>query len=295
MVCGHMRCEEFASSATGMTERHYPLTQVAALMKAPDDWARRFGDLLGDYLTGRVRLGCYEGKNLLANYLSMMWRLLLGMPNLPCRAERAGAQPLLALHASHMVLTRHRAHKDGQRHPPSGSIMMTETGTAILLVKMVLDMPTVVVMPAPPQFRLDPPHTDTFPPGWENWGVSLLVLSTRQRTVNPIHVQISDNPAPSGITVVTGDIDLGDRRLEPSGPPLNTVFPVPWPGLISAHYILNANLTTKANQPHTLSIVKYRSAGLAEAVAGTSNNLGWAVERLREPILAPLTSHAGRR
>ncbi len=111
--------------------------------------------------------------------------------------------------------------------------ILTELDTAIVLLELCRQLPHLAVLPAPPQFER----------GSTGRNVDFLVLDPIRRKVVGVQVKTTvsrktvNRYDPRGIVLVDGTVDLGNVRSVALRANSSDTTPMPWPGLISAHYV----------------------------------------------------------
>jgi hypothetical protein len=227
----------------------------------------------------------------LAHSVLPMWRPVLGAGASANVRERREAQLHLATHAAHMIVHRQEAAADptaADDPRASASLalahgMLSETDALVVLLEMARRRRDLLVLPAPPQFESAPGGRSA----------DLVVADLRARTAVGIQVKTSllttekarrSDPA---LVLVDGVTDLGNERLTPLHPRTTSKGLMPWPGLISAHFVLAANPRTPAFVRHRESIDRLRAV-LPETTFGTSDYLSRAVRHLERRVLTAL-------
>ena len=228
----------------------------------------------------------------LSNCLQLMWRPVFGFPRTPTVIDRRRSQLLLALHAANMMTTRESNLDGGHEPDPDDGDqqsllsmqhgMLTETDAAVTILQVIRDMPNLILLPAPPQIES----------GLGRHNVDFLVLDTVRRTVVGIQVktrmsQRTPGLYDDGVMFIDGTIDLGNERLVPRYARSSALVRRAWPGLISAHLLLQINERLPVYQPWGEMILARRQS-LEETVHGTSDFLSRAVEQIRPRILNAL-------
>ncbi|MBO1901700.1 hypothetical protein J4H92_07000 [Leucobacter weissii] len=164
----------------------------------------------------------------------------------------------------------------------------TEIDAYIALLDLSRRDPALVVLPAPPQFeRLAHRNNADF-----------IVVDTRARRARGVQVKTSVRAEhrsaydPARVTLIDGTADLHNTRAMRTNPLSSDRKAVAWPGLISAHFVLELPMKASHGWMDEREIVRYKLA--ARHFAGSvpsRNRLAFAT--IGERILRDLRAESG--
>ncbi|HEY0258657.1 MAG TPA: hypothetical protein VGC18_02290, partial [Lacisediminihabitans sp.] len=200
-------------------------------------------------------------------------------------------QTMIAIGANAMGGVRHQRSVDSRyfaeyntplRRVQNG--ILTEMDAAVVLLEISRMLPHITVLAAPPQFE----RSST------GYNVDFLVLDRRKRRVVGVQVKTTvsratvDRYDSAGIVLVDGAIDLGNTRSVRLRADSSETTTVPWPGLISAHYLAALRPGSPAVQhlPRELLTASRRAA--KKVAQGTRSYNNTAVNQVAARVLARL-------
>lgn len=231
----------------------------------------------------------------LSRYLMYMWRTVAGHPSRVTTTQRRQAQLLIAVHAANMVVYRehqvtHGVEDESIRTARHG--MLSESDAAIVLLELIRHRTDLLLIPAPPSYEAAWSSTPGARPGTRR-SVDLILLDPTRRRVAGIQVKTKLSSASQQrydseyVVLIDGALDLGNERLVRRSPQRSDLIRESWPGLISAHFVLNANPRTSTFRAWADAIENQRE-GLEATVHGTSDYLTRAVGQVRRRVMTQL-------
>lgn len=232
----------------------------------------------------------------LAHCLWQSWRPIFPAGPMPTVVDLRQSQLLLSLHAAGMMVQRHinlggearATDLPGSTTFDLQSGMLTETDTALVLLEIARGTRGLVVLPAPPQFESGAPGRN----------VDLLVLDTKARTIVGVQVKAHvattakrKQYASDGLVLVDGRVDLGNEMLTRVRSLSSTRQLTAWPGLISAHHLLEIGWRNPIYTRWHPRIEELQPQ-IEPTVFGTTNYRRRAVAQLRARIVSSLVATA---
>lgn len=216
-------------------EKEFP-----ALSSSPAVVTRVLGDM--DDWDEYARLGSELNFHRMNKGVANYWQALLYGDTVPDRRTVLTSRSLLALSNIELLHTRRTMITDQLEFfaPEHGHLRAwlvgaaTELDALIACHEYVLRHPGSLILPAPPQFEARA--------GRRN--VDIIAIGPRAQTVAGIQVKSSAGREsvaaydPAWVTVLDGNIHLGNVRAMRTRPRSSDRRVVSWPGLISAHHLL---------------------------------------------------------
>lgn len=254
-------------------------------VREPDECTRRMTE--DPASTSDLPAPAAHGLGLLSRPVLSMWRPILGAGPPPDPLERRRSQLALALQATRMLLRRRdETVADTLLATPARAAqdqLLTDLDTMVALLEAVRPAPDTLVLPAPPPAS----SADRGP------GADLLVLDLRARGIATVRARASRSAPARGagadpsVVMIDGERHLGNERLVPLHPTTASKGTAPWPGLLSAHFVLRHAPRSPLTATHRVSVERLRRQ-LPAAIEGSSDRLRRAVAHVDQRVTAAI-------